>query len=497
MTTKYNLLSEPLITWRDARGDRHRATLPEVLAQLGAGAVTDFPALRAHQFDPWACFLTQLAAIALHRNGKSEPKNSASEWMSMLLSLTDESHEPWSLVVSDLSKPGFLQPPIPEGSIDRWKVRYHPDDIDVLVTSKKHDVKTSLVSGSNIEAWIVAGVTLQTMQGYPGRGYNRIARMKGGYGSRPRVGLAPDLKLGSRFDRDTRVLLDTWDELLKMGFSEDGVALTWLPPWDGTKGLSVTDLAPHFVEICWRIRFEEGDSGLQVSYTTTEERRCAPEVENGDVGDPWIPVEAENGALTIGRRGFNYQLMAHVILGDDYRQSATQRIRTDDPDSLVLLASAMARGQGKTDGLHNRTIVVPGKIRRSLVQSASRAKLATRALDNVIQAKEMRSRVLFPALRCIALDDEVPKDDFDARVDELFFDVLFSSIEQSDEDAKLVWDRSLYDVAWSELQGAIDQCTVPIARWYEAVSAAEGVFMACLTKHFPTFAAHLRQQFKD
>ena len=38
-------------------------------------------------------------------------------------------------------------------------------------------------------------VTLQTTQGYPGRGYTRVARMKGGYGNRPRVGLAADHRL--------------------------------------------------------------------------------------------------------------------------------------------------------------------------------------------------------------------------------------------------------------------------------------------------------------
>ena len=137
-------------------------------------------------------FLTQLAAIALHRAGQSDPGISEDKWRNLLLGLTKGAHEPWSLVVVDLSKPAFFQPPVPEGKIGSWNVCDSPDDIDVLATAKSHDVKAGLMQGNEPEAWVYALCTQQTMQGYPGRGYNRIARMNGGYGNRPRVGLAAD-----------------------------------------------------------------------------------------------------------------------------------------------------------------------------------------------------------------------------------------------------------------------------------------------------------------
>ena len=87
-------------------------------------------------------------------------------------------------MVEDLSRPAFLQPPVPEGELrkppkknkkngkrkpgDDWKGCRTPDDLDVLVTSKKHDVKDELVAPTDLEAWAYALCSLQTMQGYPG-----------------------------------------------------------------------------------------------------------------------------------------------------------------------------------------------------------------------------------------------------------------------------------------------------------------------------------------
>ena len=96
-------------------------------------------------------FLTQLAAIALHRAGRSDPRLPEEEWRRLLLALTEGQHEPWSLVVDDLSMPAFFQPPVPENSLADWTAHDSPDDIDVLVTSKKHDVKAELIRPEDIE----------------------------------------------------------------------------------------------------------------------------------------------------------------------------------------------------------------------------------------------------------------------------------------------------------------------------------------------------------
>jgi len=86
----------------------------------------------------------------------------------MLLLLTKGEHEPWCLVVDDLSKPAFFQPPVPEGTLEGWKLHSNPDDIDILLTAKCHDVKKSLTSPEDGEAWVLALCALQTQEGYGG-----------------------------------------------------------------------------------------------------------------------------------------------------------------------------------------------------------------------------------------------------------------------------------------------------------------------------------------
>lgn len=479
----YDLLDTPLITWRDRGRKKAVTTLPGILSLLASGELADFPRLRTHQLHPWCMFLTQLAAIALHRAGRSDPRLAERSWRELLLALTEGNHEPWCLVVEDLSQPAFFQPPVPKGDITDWKAHLCPDDIDVLVTAKAHDVKTCLIPGDDVEAWVYALATLQTTQGYPGRGYTGIARMKGGYGNRPRVGIAPDLGPSAAFVRDIQVLGEAWPRLIAArGFRDDGVALVWTLPWDGSTSLPVPELAPHFIEVCWRVRCRLEQGRVVCHYTTTTNRRCAPEVDNGDVGDPWAPVERDGGVLTVGSRGFHYDLLRRLLLENDFEPAAAQVPRPDDPDPVMLVATALARGQGKTEGLHDRVLPLAGRIRSRLIQPDTRALVGQRASERVASTELMHDKVLYPALRQLGAGTD---DDFDARVDERFFDRLFATLDDGDEDARLAWERELRDVARAELQRAIARCALPSARRFKVVSAAEGVFGGCLRKYFP------------
>ena len=430
-------------------------------------------------------FLTQLAAIALRHANEKEPRLSEDDWRDRLLALTDGEREPWCLVVHDLAKAAFFQPPVPGATTARWSVRNHPDELDVLVTSKGHDVKTGLISADDSESWVYALVTLQTMQGFPGRGYYGIARMNGGYGNRARVGLASGPSLAARFVRDVGVLLGSWPALVQRGYREGGLALVWTAPWDGNTSLGFSELSPHFIEVCWRVRCTGNTHGLTTSYTTTTTRRCIPDVTNGDVGDPWAPVERDKGALTVGKRGFHYGLLARLLFEADYAPAPAQELRSQDGDPMVILLWAMARGQGKTEGLHERALILSGPARRLLGQLDGRAILGRRASLAVQLATTMQRKVLFPALKQIALGAQVVDDRFDARVDEVFFEELFASIDEEEDGARLRWERRLKEIAWQELQSAINRCSVPNARRYRAISDAERMFRGCSTKHFP------------
>ncbi len=485
----YDLLDEPILSWRDTHRVRDRTTLPGVLAKLASGELGDFPRVQAHQFHPWCMFLTQLAAIALHRSACTDVRVSEGDWRQMLLTLTGDAHEPWCLITDQLSLPALLQPPIPEASkgwelLDEWHSVARPDELDILVTSKAHDVKEARLERANPEFWVYSLATLQTMQGYPGRGYNPISRMKGGYGNRPRVGLTPGSSPADRFARDVGVLLESWPHLLERGFNDSGVALVWTEPWDGAASLDLKDLAPHFIEVCWRVRCFDGD-GIRCAYTTTKQRRCLPSIANGDVGDPWIPVERDGGALTVGRRGFHCELLTHILFGDDYEPAAAQIPRTGDGDPVVLEAFALARGQGKTEGLHERSLVLPGEVRRRLGKAEERTALGRRALTHLDRAKKMRSNVLFPALKSLALGETIVRDSFDARVDEDFFQVLFRTLDREDHESQVEWDSCLIEMAARELDQAIARCALADAQWHRRVAEAEAMFRGCLRKIFP------------
>jgi CRISPR system Cascade subunit CasA len=491
-TMVHNLLDEGLISCRDHAGQIMRETLPGILARLTRDEIRDFLRVRPHQYNPWCMFVTQLAAIALHAREVLEPPETEPEWRELLLNLTEGSSEPWCLIVSDLQRPAFLQPPVPEGSVDSWKSCPTPDQLDILVTSKNHDVKMLTIKPDDTEAWIYALVTLQTMQGYPGRGYNPIARMKGGYGNRPRVGItANDVShaLSTRFLRDVSILLDEWPRIVERGFSENGIGLVWLAPWDGKASLEMQDLSPHFIEICSRVRFHKTESSAVCRYTTTQSRRCLSQVTDGDVGDIWIPVERGKGVLTVGGGGFRYPLVARVLFSADFQKAPAQLPKPKDGDTITVNLWAMVRGQGQTEGLHEKNVVIRGKASREFRRPEGRERLGKRSIDAINLASTMRQKVLFPALKALTDDGKgsntmIP-DNFDARVDDIFFDSLFDTYELDDEEARKSWILRLEKIASNEVEEVFRKLNLPYMKDYRVISKARGVFGGCLKKNFP------------
>jgi CRISPR system Cascade subunit CasA len=176
------------------------------------------------------------------------------------------------------------------------------------------------------------------------------------------------------------------------------------------------------------------------------------------------------------------------LFGSDYQLADAQVPRSSDPDSLLFVASAMVRGQGKTDGLHERTLLVAGAARRLLGQPEERVVAGRRATEWVAVADKMRSRVLFPGLKQVALGGKVVQGQFDQEVDGVFFDLLFAGLDEHDDPARIRFETALRDIARRELQRAIDSCAVPDVQRFRMVTAAEAVFSWALKKHFPDLA---------
>lgn len=500
-----NLLDEQILHYRRSdTGERVATTLPELFIAMAQDHVRDFPALRPHQRHPWHAFLVQLAAIALHRSARSEPFGTAPEWRAALLALTpdDPDGAAWCLV-SPVSRPAFMQAPEPSGNIDQWERVLTPDELDMLVTSKNHDLKSARMRDGGMDDWIFALISLQTQDGYPGSKNFGIARMNSGSGSRCGVGIFPNGNWGMRWKRDLSILRFTHESVVR-NFElqpSNAITLVWLLPWDGRVSIPFNSLDPWFIEICRRIRLSHS-SGILAHRKGSEVPRISAKQLKGVTGDPWVPiVKAAGTALTItgydakklSTQGFGYQKLADFLFGSTYEKPSAQKwLSTDDVEGVYLIARGIARGQSKTAGYHERRIPISRKVRQALLtkHTDDLAKLA----DEHIAAIAEVGKMLLTALAVLfgnGAKDESGKDKgasdaakdrasafsqpFEALCDAHFFPELMSEIEADDREAvRNEWLLTLATRAELVLQSAFVAGPRNGQLRYRAQSAALG-----------------------
>ena len=264
--------------------------------------------------------------------GLTTPPADAEVWLAILRSLTRDfpGDEPWHLV-SPPEAPAFLQAPVPGGRLDGFKPLATPDELDMLVTSKNHDLKGARLVHAAPDDWMFALVALQTMEGFLGAGNYGIARMNGGFANRPGLSMAPDGGPGAHVARDMRRLLELREDVLDhYDYSDNGLALLWLTPWDGTTSLSPTQLDPYFIEICRRVRLVETDGAVSARVTGSKAPRVKFSEESaGNTGDPWAPLETTNGRHQGPHRG-RPRLRLSPAIGHPRAQRLRARAATDD-----------------------------------------------------------------------------------------------------------------------------------------------------------------------
>lgn len=505
----------PVFSARLATGESRCVSLPDLYALLAADAVEAFTALRPHQAPAWHAFLVQVGALALHRAGLSEPPGEAAAWTGLLRDLAGEDADTaWSLVVEDWTKPAFLQAPVPrpELSLEYKSVIDTPDALDLLVTSKDHDLKAERMTAPDPEHWIYALVTLQTFEGVMGAGKYGISRMNGGYGSRPMLGIVPEGGPGARVRRDMGRLLRERDVVLRAfpGLaSRRAVGLVWLEPWDGATQLQPEDLDPFYVEICRRIRLRRRGEGIAAVGTGSKAARIAwPKDLKGRTGDPWAPVERSEGkVLSVTRDGFGYRRMAQLLDPEEFERPPLASIGPDDARTgLSLVAAALARGQGKTEGFHTRAIAIEERVRPLFARNPDAfdafGKLSKPWAE---RAGEFGRRVLRPAL-FLLFQGGPEKADFgkpttgpqvepwirryDAAVDAVFFDRLFDLYAAQgdaglERDAAATFERALLEAARDALDEAERAAPRKAATWYRARAAARSFFAARARAELP------------
>ena len=397
---KKNLLTEPLI-----QTDRGMLSLPGLLAAMTRGEVASFPALRPHQRPAWHMFLVQLSVLALSDAGATDLPEDAESWHAALRGLTGDFPDdaPWHLVVEGRGKPAFLQPPDPSGL--KWHEVATPDALDMLITSRNHDLKREIARDAAPQDWIFALVSLQTMEGYGGRDTHGIARMNGGSSSRAMIALAPAIGGGRVIDpsawwrRDVQHLLSGRDGL-------SGQALLWCRPWPEGQQLDLPGLDPLFIEVCRRVRLTEGDGGLRAERTTSKAARIAAKEAKGMTQDPWAPVHVgEAKTLTLSDRDWTYGLLTELFYSGKWRMPPLAKEAAREKESaMVLVAEAFARGNSKTDGFKSRVIPVPKAVRKQMFGPE-----AINLSDDQIETIEKVDKALRDGLALIAAEGDRDK----------------------------------------------------------------------------------------
>ena len=507
----YDLLTERLITVETEDGTTEAATLPSVLATLSAGRVAGFPALRPHQSHPWHAFLCQLAALALMDAGRTELPGDETAWRDMLRRLTPDwpDDEPWSLVVADPARPAFMQPGIAPAMIERKEPILTPDGLDILVTSKNHDLKQRVAGTAMAEQWLFALITLQTMEGFLGAGNYGISRMNGGFGSRPCLSLAPPGGPSAAFKRDAVALPSIAKEMPRTFdfYRLDGIGLVWLRPWTEETSLAMTDLHPLYIEVARRVRLETGRSGgLHARAGNSKVPRIDCNHLNGLTGDPWAPSDTENNKLlTLSGNGFTYRQLSTLLFDRDWRRAPLCAPQPSDPTGLPLdlVARCLVRGQGKTEGYHERVVPLTHKVVRAFGTGAGEETLGDLSRQRIADAGKIR-KILADAVAVLAAagaltekgwPDTAAKRDIgylwadrlETHIDAGYFAGLWSEFDAKPDERRAVrdaWCRDLLDRASALLDKAGDAQALPTSRRYRASARARQQFEWAKRKEF-------------
>ena len=504
-----------------------QVSLPGLLALLAQDKVDSYPALRPHQAPAWHMFLVQLAALALQWAGSDQLPESEEAWTQLLRGLTAEfpDDEPWCLVVEDQSKPAFLQPPVQAGVELKTQIPT-PDALDLLITSKNHDLKQSIAQQAESQDWIYALVSLQTSEGFGGAGNYGIVRMNGGLSSRPMLGLAPlppnsgkvnAPRPGAWFRRDVSVLLATREEEQEayshLGYQPSrGLGLTWTAAWKEGEQLALQELDIWFIEVCRRIRFSTEDACLVAGRGTSRAARIAGQHVNGAVGDPWAPIELKgNKSLTLSEGDFDYKLLVKLLFSGDYRLPVLARPSTLEAtgQSLTLVAQALSRGNSKTFGFKSRILPVGGKISRALGPKRKELhELALRQIDEIKRFDQaLRNGLVLVAAngkdgdsisklskserdRLYTLTKEA-RAKFDRVADSIFFEHLWMRFEAQElsREAMKAEENSFAKELFSQAQSifAVALPSIPCARLYRprAEARARTRFFQNVRREFP------------
>ncbi len=507
-----NLLTDSLFRVVTEKGPE-RLSLPALLAGLGKRSIRHLVGIQRHQHDAFHVFLCYLAGAVLARSGSQNPVQDEAFWQKGLLGLTGKvGDDAWQLISDSDTKPAFMQPPLLGDKRKPSSVMNTPDQLDLLVTTKDHDLKMARATAAEMDIWIYALINLQTADGYHGVGNHGISRMNSGFGNRAVVELCRDRRLCNRWIDAVERLIEHREYVLgeSFGYDPTGLVLVWIKPWDGNTSLRLSDLDPFYIEICRRIRLRGSDIIESAEFYPSRQPRISAGELKGVVGDPWLPVDLKGGsqakdggpkALTFPPMGITAEHMRRLLFEDGLQTSVLQKPSPGWKDDLWLSASVLVRGQGITEGFHSWEVQIPEqKTMRIFRKSSKRDTLEKLSREAIDSAAKMQYRILKPAIYAYVLGapEKLDLDDpygnsawsrtsrqFEALWSLEYFPWLFSVPESFDyEKEHRRWVEILQQRALRMLQEVEEGMAVHSGRQYRARTEARSRFWGGFYKNF-------------
>lgn len=466
----HNILTEPLIRADIGGGAIARMSLPQVYEALMKDEVNSFPALRPYQRHAWHAFLVQLGAMAIHKSkqkgGDIEPPKESDAWRDLLRGLTAEVwpyDEPWHLIVDDIVVPAFMQPPAssPDRAKDYKPDATTPDKLDVLVTSKNHDLKMAIASEPYVDDWIFALISLQMQGWYHGSGRYQVSRMRDGGCTRTAFSLAPSERVGVHVSRDISALTS--------GFlgadtpSDVGASLLWTRAWDGAEAeaLQISELNNLYIDICRRIRLRRSEGGGLCAISATSKTTRINKALNGVTGDPWTLVNRKEGkALKLGKDGFTYRWVAQYLTHADWELPALCKATSSErssSDTMLLVARGIVRANRKTERYDERVIPVRRKMQTAMLMRGEDdgdelGEIANKRIEDVGKVQQILSSAIQVLVTGrgsgkVSLAHkkriDVWRNKLGEMVDRTFFDALQEEFEADESERKGIRNRWL------------------------------------------------------
>jgi CRISPR system Cascade subunit CasA len=505
-----NVLEEQLISTVSPAGRKTRRSLPGAFAALVRSEIASFSSLRPHQHLVWHAFLVQIATLALENADEKTLPDCELEWRDLLAHLTSNwpGGEPWHLLAQSATKPALMQAPIPGGSISSFRRIETPDSLDMLITSKNHDLKRERMWNVEPEDWLYALISLQTQEGIMGGGKYGISRMNGGFGSRSMMSIDSPGDHGFRFRRDVTLLRSPSNLIDGRKISRrKGISLVWVEPWDGSAQIPFHELHPLYVEICRRVRLRSEDGRVYAMESVTSKPRIAcPSDMKGNTGDPWMAVSNEGKAFSVGNGGFSYRKVSELLNPEKFRLPELVRISDNQSaQNAALVFQAVCRGQGKTEGYHERRLPFGLLLHKDLATAAERRVEAMGELrsafrlalfviaqggpEKVAADKEETRGFVEPYLEC--LEREIDRTFFQDLEDEL------SSPESDRESVYQEWLEKRVAFAETQLLQSCQSLPHPFSRRYQARARAGIAFRGRLSKSTIFKFAFSRTEIKE